>query len=300
MNEPWPDIDELERAFQAEHGETIRRARARHTSCPSVQMIVAVRGESFPEELRARIEEHLAHCESCRMLAEDLQTEELPARTAQEKARMRARLEPVLGATNVWDRLRGWALRPIPIGALSALVLALGALILIRNLREQPSNVARVKPPTPPALLAALPLERPSVPGPQDSELIWRGGETGSATYEDELDAALIPYGKDDYASASKKLEQIERKYPGKFEPRFYNGICLLYLNDATGAEKELEAAKQLGKPPRNYEAAWYLAIAEQRAGLNDLAFAEAQALCKANSPYAPRACEATKSKSPR
>jgi hypothetical protein len=299
MSEVWPDVDETEREFLTAHGEALRRAQVRHEDCPSFQLIIAAKGEALPEEARAQVNEHLIHCASCRLLAEDIEAAELPELTIQEKARMQARLAPVLGEharSSSWNWLRSWVLRPIPIAALAAIVLAVSGVIIMRNSQPGKPPLAVVQPPAPSStLVAALQLDKPPIPVSPDSELIWRGGETKGASYETQLDTALIPYGKDDYAGSAKKLEQLEKKYPRKFEAKFYRGICLLLLNDAAGAVQELEAAKQLGKPQENTEAAWYLAIAQQRAGQNDLAFATLQTLCSTNSSYAARACEATK-----
>jgi len=300
MSEVWPDVEETEREFLATHAEALRRAQVRHEDCPSFQLITAARGEALPEEVRAQVNGHLIHCVSCRMLAEDIEAAELPELTVQEKTRMQARLAPVFGQpirSGSWNWLRSWMLRPVPIAALAAIALTVSGIIIMRNSQPAKSPVAVVQPPAPPTtLVAALQLDKPTIPASPDSELIWRGGKTNSASYEAQLDAALIPYSKDDYAESAKKLEQLEKKYPHKFEAKFYRGICLLFLNDVAGAVQELEAAKQLGKPQEITEAAWYSAVAQQRAGQNDLAFATLQALCNTNSSYTARACEATRS----
>jgi TolA-binding protein len=300
MNESWPDINESEQEFLARHGETIRRAKERQANCPPPQLIIAAKGEGLPEELRLRVNEHLQQCKACRMLAEDLEATEPAERTAQEKARMRARLEPMLGtsaSSRPWSWVRGLALRPVPIAVLALAVLAVGGFFLAQRMQERGRNVAHVPPPNSPLVVAAtLPLEKPAIALPQDSDIIWRGGETSGTSYPAQLEAALKPYDKGDYAGAAEKLRQLEKKFPGQFEAKFYRGVCLLFLNDATAAA-ELQAARGLGKGPESYEAAWYLAIAEQRNGRNDSAVAELQKLCQTDSAYAPRACEATESR---
>jgi tetratricopeptide (TPR) repeat protein len=303
MSESWPDLDEAEKEFLAIHGETVRSAQARHKGCPSAQLIMAASGESLPEELRTRVSEHLAQCGACRMLAEDLAAAELSEMTPEERAHMRARLEPVLGAegkSNAWSWLRTWILRPIPVAAMAAVALAAVTLIFVQTSKQQPAPVVKIAPPAPPTFAAvALPFEKPGVNIPPDSDLIWRSGNPGTPSLGDQLEAALVPYKKDDYAGSAKKLERLEKRYPQNNQVKFYDGICHLYLGDTAGAIRQLEAAKRLGKPTENQEASWYLAVAYQRDGQNDSAFSELQALCKGNSPYAARACEGSKTVSP-
>jgi tetratricopeptide (TPR) repeat protein len=303
MSDSWPDLEEAEKEFLGAHAETVRSAQARHKGCPSAQLILAASGESLPEELRTRVSEHLAQCGACRMLAEDLAAAELSEMTPEEQARMRARLEPVLGAegkSNAWSWLRTWALRPIPVAAMAAAALAVGTFVFVQINKQQPPAVASIPQPSPPILVAAtLPLEKPAINIPPDSDLLWRGGKPGAPSLGDQLEAALVPYKKDDYAGSAKKLEKLEKRYPQNSEVKFYYGICHLFLGDSAGAIRQLEAAKRLAKPPENQEASWYLAIAYQRAGQNDLALAELQTLCKADGPYAARACEGTKTVSP-
>jgi len=304
MSESWPDLDEAEKEFLAVHGETVRSAQSRHKGCPSAQLILAASGESLPEELRARVSDHLAQCGACRMLAEDLTATELTEMTPGEQARMRARLEPVLGAagkSSGWSWLRTWVLRPIPVAAIAAVALAAVMFLYVRTNNQQPTPVAQNPQTAPPTLVAAaLPLEKPAINIPPDSELLWRGGKLGAPSLGDQLEAALVPYKKDDYAGSAKKLEKLEKRHPQNSEVKFYDGICHLLLGDTAGAIRQLEAAKRLAKPAENQETSWYLAIAYQRAGKNDLALAEVQALCKADGPYAARACESTKTVSPR
>jgi tetratricopeptide (TPR) repeat protein len=303
MSESWPDLDEAEKEFLAVHGETVRSAQARQKGCPSAQLILAASGESLPEELRTRVSEHLAQCGTCRMLAEDLTAAELLEMTPAERAHMRARMEPILGVagkSNAWSWLRTWVLRPIPLATMAAVVLAVGTFVFVQSNKRQPPAVASIPQPAPPVLVAAtLPLEKPMINIPPDSDLVWRSGKPGAPSLGDRLEAALAPYKKDDYAGSAKRLEQLEKRYPQNNEVKFYDGICHLFLGDTAGAIRQLEAAKRLAKPQEGQQASWYLAIAYQRAGQNDLALAELQALCKADGPYAARACEVLKTVSP-
>jgi len=300
MSESWPDLDEAEKEFLAAHGETVRSARARHAGCPSAQLIVAASGESLPAELRDRVSAHLAQCASCRMFAEDLEATEPSEMTPEERARMRARLEPLLGAqgkSHAGSWLRTWFMRPIPVSAAAVLALAAVAFLYVRTNQQQPPAIAQIPPTASPALVAAdLPLEKPAVNIPPDSELVYRSGKPGTLSVGDQLEAALAPYKKDDYAESAKRLEKLEKKYPQEYGVKFYAGICHLFLGDAPGAVERLEAAKHLAKPPEKDEASWDLAIAYQRAGKNDLALAELQDLCGAGGPYAARACGGMKS----
>lgn len=300
MRESWPDLEDSERDFLTAHGNAIRRAQSRRVGCPPVQLIVASKGESLPQELRKKIAGHVAACVECRMLAEDMEAIEEVGLSAGEKAGISARLQPAFAAPNIslWGLFRNWSL---PAAAVAAI--AIVAVVGIRFWRarptsQPPASAAVQQSPSIPTL-AALPLDKPGVPAPPNSELVWRGGRGGGGgktdSYQAQLDAALAPYRKNDYAAASSKLVQLEHKFPKKFEPKFYNGISLLFLNDASAAMRELQAAAEVARPPETYQASWYLAVAEQRAGKSDLALLELQQLCKIESSYSAPACEAIK-----
>jgi hypothetical protein len=305
MSEAWPDLGENEQEFLAAHGEALRLARSRHAGCPSAQLIVAAKGECLPEELRAEVAEHLAACPECRMLAEDMETMEAEGLTREEKARMRAQLAPIVTPQpklRAWTSFWNWALPVTAVAALAILAVTFTGIWRARKIQEQTSTVARQQPSPPPGI-AALPLNKPDNPALlQDGggAIIWRGGQTKGASYQEQLQAAMIPYSKDEYKTAARKLGELETKFPQKFEARFYNGICLLFLNDAAGAMRELEAAKTMAKPPDSYQVSWYLAVARQRAGQNDQALSELQQLCHTDSAYAAQACQALKSPSSR
>lgn len=301
MRESWPDLEDSERDFLTAHADAIQRAQARLVSCPPVQLIVAARGESLPDEVGKKIAEHVAACVECRMLAEDMEAIEEVGLTAGEKAGIRARLQPAFAAPNIslWGLFRNWSV-PAAAVATIAIVAVLGIKFWrARPISQPPASAAVQQSPSIPTL-AALPLDKPGVPAPPNSELVWRGGGGGGGgrktdSYRAQLDAALAPYRKNDYTAASSKLEQLEQKFPQKFEPKFYNGISLLFLNDASTAARKLQAAREVAEPPESYQASWYLAVAEQRAGKSDLALSDLQQLCKIESSYSAKACEAAK-----
>jgi tetratricopeptide (TPR) repeat protein len=235
-------------------------------------------------------------CAVCRMLSEDMESPDSMELTSQERARIWARLVPSLPATHkarFWSFLGTWIFRPVPATALAVLVVALAGLILTQKNNRQETFTTT---PRSTGQITALPFQRPGVPG--DSAVFWRGRKT-MTSYEAKLQSALVPYEKGDYATAAKQLEQVEKSHPTKFGAKFYDGVSLLLLGDARGAMQELEAAKGVANAQEIHQAIWYLAIAEQRAGQNDSAFSELQQLCKAEGPYAAKACDAVKRVSP-
>lgn len=296
MNELWPDMEENDREFRAEHGAAIRSAQFRRAGCPSAQLIVASRGESLPEAVQISVVSHLAHCTSCHMIAEGLEPGEASELTAQERSRMGARLASVMSVgsgSGSWFSLKSWVLRPVTAALLAVLVLAGASLLLLH--KEQTLKTATVPQRVPVSLSAsALPLEKPLVSIPPDSGLIWRGGVADSSKYTSRLEAALTLYKKDDFVGAAGKLDQLEKRYPDKPEVKFYDGICRLFLGDSAGAVRELEGAQQL-RPPTAFQEAttWYLAVAYQRAGQPERASAMLQELCQQGGSYAARACQA-------
>jgi hypothetical protein len=298
MNEPWPDLGENEREFLAAHKDAIGLARSRRAGCPSAQLIIAARGESLPDEVRARLAEHLKACQDCRVLAEDVEAGEESGPTNEEKARMRARLAPIFGPkpklrsrASFWN----WALPVTAVAVVAVLAVVFTGIWRARQNREQTTTVAVQKPAPSSLLIATLPLDKPAPRQYGGGSIIWRGSQTKGAGYQEQLQSAMVSYGKDDYAGASRKFSELERKFPEKFEPRFYRGICLLFLNDAEGARHELEASKTMAKPPETNQVSWYLAVAEQRAGENEQALAELQQLCRAGGDYTAQACQAVK-----
>ena len=299
MTQPWSDLDESEREFLSAHGEAVEAAHKRHAGCPDLSLLVAAKGESLPPELHDRVLAHLGQCALCRMLSNDLEAIELPGLSLEQRAQIRARIEQV---GNVPARPKvsfspwTWLLRPIPLAAAAVALLVVGSVLVLQRAPERPQTRVSAPAPAPQTLNAAmLPLEKPPIQIEPSDELVWRGGSPQSDSYQTQLKAALDLYKKDDFAAAARNLERLDRSYPQKAEVKFYDGISKLFLEDYPAAIRQLEAAKRLAKPPREYEAAWYLAVAEQRAGQSDRAMSELQNLCRTNSQYAMPACEATK-----
>jgi TolA-binding protein len=300
MMERWPELDEAEREFLAMNQDALRQARKRHAGCPDAQLVFAMTGESLPEGLRARLANHLKQCASCRLLAETFETQQVDL-TAHESARMRARLAPAFANSRSggnWYWLRSLVLQPVSAIAIVALLGAITFVVVHKKEGDQKS-FATIRPTAPELTLAVLPLDKPPIPPPATSELVFRGTGAGKHTFDELFDDALARYEKNDYLGASAKLKDIEKGYPKNSTVKFYNGICLLFLNHFQEAVGELQSAKQ-GKPGERSQATWYLAVAQQRSGHRDLAAVELQELCQAANSYSARACEALKGTAPR
>jgi hypothetical protein len=124
--------------------------------------------------------------------------------------------------------------------------------------------------------------------------LTWRG-PSGASSIVDDLAPALDAFRASDYARAAQALEPLEGRYPTAVEPPFYRGISLLFLNDPGGAFVELRRAERLADATFSPDVAWYLAVAEQRAGRTVEARARLDAVCRSANTHAADACNAIK-----
>jgi hypothetical protein len=152
-----------------------------------------------------------------------------------------------------------------------------------------PAAEARPAPETPaapPAFL--LPLERPQVRISLRA-MTWRGAERANPALT-ALRAPLDAFRAGDYAAADREFSAIAGRFPELIEIKLYQGISRLFLDDVSGAVTSLRAAETIGDAAFANDVAWYLAVAEQRAGNIAAARARIEALCPAGAGDA-RAC---------
>jgi TolA-binding protein len=110
------------------------------------------------------------------------------------------------------------------------------------------------------------------------------------------LTAALAPYSRDDYASATASLEGFVATHPESPDGWFYLGASRLLSGDAARARLAFDKARVLSAAERHPELEWLSATAEARTGAIEPARARLQALCAAPSPLQVRACAAKES----
>jgi TolA-binding protein len=137
-----------------------------------------------------------------------------------------------------------------------------------------------------------LALDKPDVR--LTANALVRRGAGHSATFVEDVAPALNAYRAGDYQTAEREFERIAPQYPDAIEVAFYQGVTRLFLNDAAGATTALESARRLGDETFAAEIAWYLAVADERAGNLVSARAELTTLCAGSSDYRARACDAS------
>ena len=154
---------------------------------------------------------------------------------------------------------------------------------------NQPVAAAPAPSPPPPAFLLAL--ERPEVRISLPS-LTWRGTGAESPMLAD-LKPALDAFRSGDYGTADREFSAQSTRYPAAIEIALYQGIARLFLNNLEGAVASLTEAQRLADSSFSNDVAWYLAIADERAGRRDKALSRLDAICPGIGRRDPRACAA-------
>jgi hypothetical protein len=125
--------------------------------------------------------------------------------------------------------------------------------------------------------------------------LILRGeGNTGR--FVDEAAPGLNAFRAGEYDRAAREFESLGLRYPKSVEVMFSLGVSLLFLDDASAALPALESARALNDESFDDDAAWYLAVAYERAGVPDRSRAVLEGLCGGKGAFAARACAAVSS----
>jgi cytochrome c-type biogenesis protein CcmH/NrfG len=109
------------------------------------------------------------------------------------------------------------------------------------------------------------------------------------------LTAALAPYGREDYASATASLEGFVATHPESPDGWFYLGASRLLSGDAARGRLAFDKARVLSAAERP-ELEWLSATAEARTGAIEPARARLEALCALPGPLQVRACAAKES----
>jgi hypothetical protein len=284
MKRPSPglpaDFDEEDDAVL----ETLALPRTevgRRAGCPPVEEIQAAGADALPEPDRLAVERHLESCAVCAMLAADLREWDGAELEADARERIRRTLA-ARAARAPRFRAPAWGL-----AAAAALVAA--ALVPV-TLREGPAAPSPAPPPasaSPARVLALEPLAVRAGTGLQ-----VRGGDG----YDEALTAALAPYVAGDHEQAISLLSALAARYPDAASARLYLGVALLLRERPEEAVVALAAAQDRAGAFWGPHAAWYLAIAHERAGRLDAARIALDDLCRGGSEYRARACTAAAS----
>jgi hypothetical protein len=181
---------------------------------------------------------------------------------------------------------------PLWWAAAAAVVLAVGLAVSYVQ-RTAPADA----PPQASAPIASVPVyavrvDKAPIRVSSRYALTWRGVNDGRQFLE-ELERALAPYVRDDFASAALSLAPLAAKYPDAAEPAFYLGVARLMSGDASGAVAPLAEARERADPDQRDLMSWYLAASYERVGRVEDARRMAQGICDAKAARAPEACAA-------
>ena len=248
--------------------------------------VLRVAGEGvLPPDLEAAAQEYLSRTAAARELIEELERREVL--DADGEARLLARItqetKPSDAKSAVWS-WRGSA------AAVIAGIAVAGAAIFVTT-RKAPDAAAPppgvIAPPAAgpaeaPAASFQLPLERPDLRISLKA-LTWRGAADGNPVLA-ALKPAFDAFRADDFARAEREFTGVSQRYPDLIEVALYQGVSRLFLDDTTGAIQSLQRASTLANPAFAADVAWYLAVAEERAGQVAAARERLLAACRADS----------------
>lgn len=330
MKAPADGWDDDEREAIDELRKELETLQARHRDDPEIALLRAARHSALPPDVEAA-QERLLNDAWSRTLVDGLDAVEPSLdEPAEDRLLARIRRDAQLDARSdrpsdkrsngqlaTPDRQRWTWLRPALATAALVAVAAAGW-IAFRGFtpaggerpvpREQPpattSGTAAITPPA-----WKVPLEKPDITLSL-AALTWRGGDSsrvgnrgksgdsGSGKSSEnrllaDLKGPLDSFRNDDYARADRDFAALESQYPNAVEVFFYGGVSRLFVNDPPRAIAALTRAAALADATFTPRTAWYLAIAEERAGQLPRARARLDELCRGTSDRAAQACAA-------
>ena len=294
------DWDRDERDTLAGLEPELAELRARHAGDPPVDQLRAAREGVLPDELQARVSTHLAQSAWSRTLAADLD-EVTEGPSSREADRMLTRVRAAARREQLQPDQPGLWRAVFAFGSLAAAVVLFAVLpdwrapAPLRSAESTPPPSAQgtVPPPSPlpTAPVMVLALSKPEL-RVSLAALQWRGSAANNPLLAD-LKAGFAAFERDDYGEAARLLGPLTPRYPQSVEVFFYLGVSRLFLDDHRGARDALVTAGRLADEAFAPDAAWYLAIAEERLGDRAAARARLEALCRAAGPRAAAACQA-------
>jgi predicted Zn-dependent protease len=320
MKAPADGWDGEERDAIDELRDELETLRARHRDDPEVALLRAARHAVLPPEVQQAADDRLLNDAWSRALVDGLDAVEPSLdKQAEDQLLVRIRRESrrdgqLAEKDHQSDRRRWTWYRP---ALASAAVVAIAAAAWIAFRGPTPAPVERpipqVQPPaetssaavtTPPAW--QVPLDKPDVTLSL-AALTWRGsggsGSGGSGSTSGGSDNQLLAdlkepldgFRNNDYARADRAFAALESRYPNAVEVFFYGGVSRLFVNDPRRAIVALTRAADLADATFAPRTAWYLAIAEERAGDRPRARARLDELCRGTSDRAAQACAAVR-----
>ena len=285
------DWDDREDQLVAPAREALEALQARHGGDLPVQVLRAAETGALPDDLEEDARAALQQSAWSRALAADT-AENGPALDRHAEDRLLARIHR--------DAQRRPAGRPSWFAQFwrpALAVAAAGVLVTTVVWRLQPEVPGDLAPQTTATVGAAKPapsfvltLDKPAVK--LTPMALVRRGTGRNATFADDVAPAMNAYRAGDYQTAAAEFARVQPAFPESVEVPFYLGVTRLFLNDAAGAVSALEAARKLADDTFGADIAWYLAVAQERAGNLAAARSELDSLCGGKSSYAQRACD--------
>jgi len=290
MKTPADGWDREEQETLRELEAPLDELRERHHADPPIEVLQAARSGVLPEELQER----LADSGWNRALIDGLRYEEAELdRDAEDRvlARIQTGAKELPRRHSFWT----WLSRPAFAAAAAVIILIAAALAWrsgsLRTQETAPPQPTVVTATPPPAPAFHLPLEAPKV-RLSVAVLTWRGTDEKNHLLAD-LKPGLDAFRQGDYATADAELSKIAAAYPDSFEVRYYQGVSRLFVDDIPGAIDSLTAAQRRADSSFAPDAAWYLAVAYQRARRIEDARKELSRVCNAGAARAAEACAA-------
>jgi TolA-binding protein len=288
------DWTEDEARVVAPLDQDLDEVRARHQHDPSLKLLRAADADALPDPLQADVAAGLAESPWQRALvAGAAETETGLDRAAED--RLLARIKAEAGSSAPARVLRfpqAWR----PVLALAAAAVLVTAVVLRLRAPQLPASIATTPAPATATTPAAAPsfvltLDKPDVK--LTATALVRRSTGRDAKFVDDVAPALNAYRAGDYQTAAAAFVRVQPQYPDAVEIPFYLGVTRLFLDDAAGAVSSLDAARRVTDDTFRADVAWYLAVAEERAGNRTAARSGLDALCNGQSNYAARACAA-------
>lgn len=278
--------------------EQLAAIRLRHADSPSLGMLRAARADALPDALQAGVTKHLAESAWSRALVEGMENGgEPPALDRLTEERIWGRIRRAGGAPAARPGMAKWVWG-------SAAALAASVLLAV-SISRSPAPTAAPEPgpqaaaPSPAATAPAAPAAAPTLLAFSKPDLkltaaalTWRGAPAENP-FLLNLKPAVDAYRDGDYVQADERFTALALQYPESVEVLFFQGVTRMLRDDFAGAVAPLTAAHRLGEPTFVNDAAWYLAVAEQRSGRAADARARLEELCAGTSAFKDRACAA-------
>jgi len=295
--EDWDQDEQQALSGLEDQLETIRR---RHAGGPPIELLRAARAGALPDEVQAAMGAHLAGSAWSRALVEGLEAGgDAPALDRLSEERLWKRIDTER-RTSSSGASRRWA--PWAYGGAALAASLLIAVSLSRNDGRQPPTAqvpapagpVAVAPPSAavaPAPALALAFGKPGIKL-SAAALTWRGAAAENPFLAD-LEPAVAAYREGDYARADALFTALTTRYPRSVEVAFFLGATRMLGDNFAGAIAPLSDALAMQDPTFADDAAWYLAVAEQRSGRVTEARRRLEQLCAGGSAFKAGACDA-------